>query len=314
MGSTDGIGKIETTLAQGLAEHYLPSRQEIKIETEEERKLRAHRVRLENRERKKRWREQNNERSITPREKQLTQKDKDNDLRCRVNKRANSIFGPHASPDKNAFIEAEFAKRQQKRRGKAPSPSAEGSDGTDNMYATILNNPEFANILMNLLAQKGLDPNDTESSAQLLELLKSNPEFLRGFLTAPTEENMEQPIKNDTMEMPQLMDHIGMDTHLGLPTALQFETLSMETSLAPEVSPIVAPMAPQRPAPIPCLGTRIEEEIVPPRPSIPMPAPNPVPSLPMYIPPTVPLSIQQPTTSHNRVQAFGFPPMMSQSR
>ena len=62
------------------------------------------------------------------------------------------------------------------------------------MYAAILNNPEFANILMNLLAQKGLDAGDSETSAQLVELLKSNPDFLRGFLSAapPVEEIQDQ--------------------------------------------------------------------------------------------------------------------------
>ena len=56
--------KTETTLAEGIAQHYLPTRMEVKVETEEERRARAQRVRHENRERKKRWREQNTDRSI----------------------------------------------------------------------------------------------------------------------------------------------------------------------------------------------------------------------------------------------------------
>jgi len=64
MASGAGAPVRETTLAEGIAQHYLPTRQgEVKVETEEERKARAERVRLENRERKKRWREQNIDRS-----------------------------------------------------------------------------------------------------------------------------------------------------------------------------------------------------------------------------------------------------------
>ncbi|KAJ2656552.1 hypothetical protein IWW48_004970 [Coemansia sp. RSA 1200] len=63
-------------------------------------------MRLENRERKKRWREVNEERN------------KDNDLRCRVNKRANQLYGAKASDDKEKWIGEEFVRRQQRRRDK----------------------------------------------------------------------------------------------------------------------------------------------------------------------------------------------------
>jgi hypothetical protein len=62
----DSETRPSTTLAEGLAQHYLPTRPEAKPETEEERKARAEQVRLENRERKKKWREQNADRSILP--------------------------------------------------------------------------------------------------------------------------------------------------------------------------------------------------------------------------------------------------------
>src|SRR5438874_277091 len=55
--------RTTTTLVEGLAQHYLPARPEAKPETEEERKARAEQVRIENRERKKKWREQNADRS-----------------------------------------------------------------------------------------------------------------------------------------------------------------------------------------------------------------------------------------------------------
>ncbi|KAJ2558207.1 hypothetical protein GGH95_005053, partial [Coemansia sp. RSA 1836] len=63
-------------------------------------------MRLENRERKKRWREMNDERN------------KDNDLRCRVNKRANQLYGAHPSADKERWVGEEFERRQQRRRHK----------------------------------------------------------------------------------------------------------------------------------------------------------------------------------------------------
>ncbi|ORY01086.1 hypothetical protein K493DRAFT_97838 [Basidiobolus meristosporus CBS 931.73] len=63
-------------------------------------------MRAENRERKKKWRQQNEERN------------KDNDLRCRVNKRANKLFGPGPSDHKTRWVEEEFRKRQQKRKEK----------------------------------------------------------------------------------------------------------------------------------------------------------------------------------------------------
>ncbi|KAJ2402605.1 hypothetical protein GGI23_000591 [Coemansia sp. RSA 2559] len=63
-------------------------------------------MRLENRERKKRWREVNEERN------------KDNDLRCRVNKRANQLYGAQPSADKEKWIGEEFVRRQQRRRDK----------------------------------------------------------------------------------------------------------------------------------------------------------------------------------------------------
>jgi len=63
-------------------------------------------VRAENRERKKRWREQNEDRN------------KDNDLRCRVNKRANRLFGVADTEHKRSWIEREFIKRQAKRKNK----------------------------------------------------------------------------------------------------------------------------------------------------------------------------------------------------
>ncbi|KAG2237305.1 hypothetical protein INT48_009038 [Thamnidium elegans] len=70
------------------------------------RELMNQKVRADNRERKKRWRQQNEERN------------KDNDLRCRVNKRAHKLFGKEDSEHKKKWIDEEFLKRQQKRKDK----------------------------------------------------------------------------------------------------------------------------------------------------------------------------------------------------
>ncbi|CAH6718793.1 hypothetical protein CLIB1444_01S14642 [[Candida] jaroonii] len=60
-------------------------------------------IRLENRERKKRWREVHSERN------------KDNDLRARVQRRANIMFGPNGSDEKTRWMDEEFIKRKEKR-------------------------------------------------------------------------------------------------------------------------------------------------------------------------------------------------------
>ncbi|OZJ03687.1 hypothetical protein BZG36_03501 [Bifiguratus adelaidae] len=112
-------------------------------------------VRAENRERKKRWREQNEDRN------------KDNDLRCRVNKRANKLFGKTDSEHKKKWIEEEFVKRQLKRKekerrkqvvngnmGGSASPSQSGMSnsqllggGANNLTASQINQFPTANVL-----------------------------------------------------------------------------------------------------------------------------------------------------------------------
>lgn len=64
------------------------------------------RIRIENRERKKRWREENAERN------------RDNDLRLRVLKRASLMFGDNDSAEKRAWAEEEFNRRKVKRLAK----------------------------------------------------------------------------------------------------------------------------------------------------------------------------------------------------
>uniref|UniRef100_A0A060T5L3 ARAD1B12584p n=1 Tax=Blastobotrys adeninivorans TaxID=409370 RepID=A0A060T5L3_BLAAD len=63
-------------------------------------------IRLDNRTRKQKWRGQNNSRN------------KDNDLRVRVNRRANILFGPEPSEQKSQWIDTEYHKRRQRRMAK----------------------------------------------------------------------------------------------------------------------------------------------------------------------------------------------------
>ncbi|KAL0086521.1 hypothetical protein J3Q64DRAFT_1740436 [Phycomyces blakesleeanus] len=83
-----------TVLATSLATDFI------------KRELINQKVRADNRDRKKRWRALNEERN------------KDNDLRCRVNKRANKLFGKDDIGPKRHWVEEEFVKRQAKRKEK----------------------------------------------------------------------------------------------------------------------------------------------------------------------------------------------------
>lgn len=246
--------------------------------------------------------------------------DKDNDLRCRVNKRANLMFGMNPSPQKTAFMENEFKRRQAKRRGRAPSPSsADGTDSSDNMYAAILNNPEFANILMSLLAQKGLDSGDSETSAQLVELLKSNPDFLRGYLANAPEpmDTQEQPNTTEIQEYSNSTSTFQNPTELNISSqSLHLENLSMESQGYNDSSGDVNSNIPEasRPAPIPRLGVTSEIGTIPipTQSSVSVPSYPSIPATSVYIPAPIPSTRVHTPPSQERVRALGFPPMMGQ--
>lgn len=74
------------------------------------------RIRIDNRERKKKWREGNIERN------------KDNDLRSRVIKRANVMFGEENTSEKKAWIEEEFHVRREKRLAKQKKENGKSSE------------------------------------------------------------------------------------------------------------------------------------------------------------------------------------------
>lgn len=94
------------------------------------------RVRIENRERKKRWRVENSERN------------KDNDLRGRVTKKANNIFGDSDSKEKTAWIEEEFNKRKQRRLARQREGEEKGShDELDRHYDEYVNDKQLIDII-----------------------------------------------------------------------------------------------------------------------------------------------------------------------
>jgi hypothetical protein len=240
------------------------------------------------------------------------------------------MYGMNPSAQKTKFIENEFRKRRSKRRGRAPTPpGADNSDGSDNMYAAMINNPEFANVLMNLLAQKGLDAGDTETSAQLVELLKSNPDFLRGFLPAAPEPEQTEDQSNSNLisetqqydtQVPMFEDPMDLG-HMGLPShTLQFENLSMGSTNYADSNSDMTPSLQQSipaPAPIPRLEVKTEVESIPDpsqsKPTPPLPSFPPIPAPSAYMLPLVTVSrVLQAPPSQERVRALGFPPMMAQ--
>jgi len=244
------------------------------------------------------------------------------------------MFGLHDSPEKREYIETEFRRRQEKRRN-GNSPEASGSDNTDT-YTALLNNPEFANILANLLAQKGLDAGDT--STQLVELLKSNPDYVRALVPAQMQsEELQDPTMVMSFETQLQQQQEALDLHAAHvesyegPTPHQLH--SIETLHNSVVDPVLAHTIPTAlPIPLPEPEPVIEQIIEPPAPMIapppppPQPAPAPVltqlptpasyPPIPVpgYKPKAKTPSQTQPPPSHERVRAFGFPPMMGNSR
>ncbi|KAH0552912.1 hypothetical protein GP486_006889 [Trichoglossum hirsutum] len=108
------------------------------------------RVRVENRERKKRWRESNADRN------------KDNDLRCRINKRAKKLYGMEQSPAKSAWMEAEFNKRRAKREAKERSRSFDGNNFAfapglgKNLFPTSGDGPQRQTNLAGILLANAL--------------------------------------------------------------------------------------------------------------------------------------------------------------
>ncbi|KAF8542927.1 hypothetical protein BDD12DRAFT_823376 [Trichophaea hybrida] len=117
------------------------------------------RVREENRERKKRWREVNQDRN------------KDNDLRCRVSKRAAKLYGPENSMEKTAWVNEEFNKRKRKRELKEKSRG--DIHGSSSIFSTSDYLPQIR-TLKEILPQGGLHTTFDD----LVDIVMKSPEGL----------------------------------------------------------------------------------------------------------------------------------------
>jgi hypothetical protein len=277
----------------------------------------------------------------------LTFPDKDNDLRCRVNKKATHLFGIQPSSKKSAYIDQEFKIRKQKRQGKQSSPEDIGSEDAmqaGDMYSNLLNNPEFTNVLMGLLAQKGVEVGGEETTKQLVELLKSHPEFLKGFLGGGTEGTGKQMRDEEVVvgeqgeerEMGLLRGHVEREMQLagegvegGVIEAEFHEMQGVHTTLLTTATAVNFTDLPAVQHQSTFTGEQLDTHAPTPEP-LPTTAPTPqlpinvestpisaltvpiasVPSYPpMPIPPPFrPSALLYPPPPPERIQAFGFPP------
>ncbi|OLL21830.1 hypothetical protein NEOLI_004749 [Neolecta irregularis DAH-3] len=142
------------------------------------------RTRIENRQRKKRWREQNEDRN------------KDNDLRCRVNKRAAKLFGTEDTEVKTRWIDAEFRKRQEKRKSKeghrpksvltdyeVDSSEIIRASGTQDFVGYLMQNLEFF-----MLGKGNMQEEVLQELERHLELVRS----IAGTIVGDAEQQMQQ--------------------------------------------------------------------------------------------------------------------------
>ncbi|KAK9452643.1 hypothetical protein V1511DRAFT_131716 [Dipodascopsis uninucleata] len=137
----------------------IPLRRRPPPRTEEERE----RIKLENRARKRKWRELNEDRN------------KDNDLRGRVNRRADLLFGKQESSEKQAWMDAEFVKRKEKRiqrfqknQGNAATQAIIGEE-LQQALAELIGDGTDVEVLNNTLLQLARDPNLIKNLTQLIQ-------------------------------------------------------------------------------------------------------------------------------------------------
>lgn len=123
----------------------------------------AEKQRLENRERKKRWREANEDRN------------KDNDLRCRVNKRANKLFGKGSTDSKENWIEEEFSKRKAKRHEKE-GRSPDGSVSLDGIDVAQVYFGDLSSAIMATLIHYAQEPPPTELQLPIVAKPRPKPQ------------------------------------------------------------------------------------------------------------------------------------------
>ncbi|ODV63846.1 SPP41 family protein ASCRUDRAFT_67908 [Ascoidea rubescens DSM 1968] len=116
------------------------------------------RIRFDNRERKKRWREINADRN------------KDNDLRCRVHKKADSLFGKEDSVKKQEWVIEEFNRRKAKRLERKETPKPKSSLPSTGLIFNNSTNSSIIDIdpLLNELAISTNGSNKAESLTSIL--------------------------------------------------------------------------------------------------------------------------------------------------
>lgn len=122
--------------------------------------------------------------------------DKDNDLRCRVNARAKTLWGDHPSAEKASWMEVEFRKRRSKREKKRQSDGTFPGFNLDTNLAitlfpdqsTVLSRNIHAagTLLLNTLqgVRNGTISPNRESAAALKFGLEDSSENLKPFVEA----------------------------------------------------------------------------------------------------------------------------------
>ena len=127
--------------------------------------------------------------------------DKDNDLKCRINKRAKAKFGIASSAEKTAYVEIEFNKRRNKREKKQRARAIEAGEFPSYVIAPELGdrifssqNPNLSsqvqtagNLLMNALFGVGSDGNKraaAEAAAALRAALEDGTLDSKPFIEA----------------------------------------------------------------------------------------------------------------------------------
>ncbi|MCJ1258984.1 hypothetical protein MMC24_006818 [Lignoscripta atroalba] len=171
----DTVPSDHENLKQQRLLSYLPSmnRRHSPTETDLVRTAGREKLREDNRERKQRWRRSNMEKSMhVPGHQTITAKydkisdmflitDKDNDLRCRINKRAKAIYGTEPSNAKIAWTEAEYNKRRSKRETNQRTRASKGGDFVGFSFTPNLSNTLFSH-------QAGNHRNDINAAGRLL--------------------------------------------------------------------------------------------------------------------------------------------------
>ncbi|KAI8330784.1 hypothetical protein BC941DRAFT_440137 [Chlamydoabsidia padenii] len=180
------VGKVTNKMTNSGNSYPVVTHQPVVTETPElspaellKQQMMKQKVRSDNRERKQRWRINNEERN------------KDNDLRCRVNKRAQKLFGMEPSEHKKKWVDEEFerrrAKRQEKERRKQAVNGALAATPTTSPMTTDESDSATISQLQHKLLQHyqslfGMDQQDSEktknSTAALVAALQ-NPQLLQ---------------------------------------------------------------------------------------------------------------------------------------